>query len=316
MKTFDESQAIAVTCKTDNDLFKLGMGPYCLYHRYVYHSKIQKTNQVWTTDSFMAKDMDITIKTIKKYKAILKKNLFIEVIRSWDKETSKLGKSYVKINHLLGSVTTEIASGVKSTLIASGVNLVPDTKSTPQMLEGLDKDKCLKDDKPLHVEEKIKPTTVGKDYASVDFLRVPEVGYVDSLSDKYGIPVDFIVDGLESCVNYLDYMGKKYKDHNKFFINWIKKDWSRIPDWKKENMIDRSEDGIGFSGGVYTWRENGKVVKEFKTEVELSEYVKTKGVNFVPNVEAKPDEYKFIAPSTEQIQKDIKEGKRDIWKWK
>lgn len=70
---------------------------------------------------------------------------------------------------------------------------------------------------------------------SKKFLESPPDGYVQKLSEEYSIPVSFIMEELDTCLNWLG-QGKRKKNYNLFFRNWVKNGWRKLPDWKKQSI--------------------------------------------------------------------------------
>jgi hypothetical protein len=173
-----------------------------------------------------------------------------------------------------------------------------------------DSDKTIKE----NIKEKVKPLLT----ATVDYLKNPPEGYISKLSVEYTIPEPFILEEKDKCLNYLAYKGKRYKDYNLFFRNWVRNSWQRLPDWKKNptnTNTERQPDGEWYdaSTDTYEFWQNNKLIKSCHGEKEYAEYLRSQGVNVVETHVAKPGEYVFKAPTTEEIQAKIKTGERKIW---
>lgn len=146
--TFDASQIPNVTWKTIDDLYREG-DPDCvaMYLKYCYHANIQGTNQVYANLSFMTgRDqkghkvrggLDWGRDKTRRVRQKLVELGCIELLPQ--KNTGKhgeLGKSYTKINHLVGHKKMESA-------LLKGSSPVRLTNCA----EGIDKQrKCLNDD--------------------------------------------------------------------------------------------------------------------------------------------------------------------------
>ena len=72
-----------------------------------------------------------------------------------------------------------------------------------------------------HKDTHTKGNTVEREYnfSSQAFFTNPPDGYVDKLWDEYQIPKSFILDELDSALNWLKSNNKRKTDYNRFFRN-------------------------------------------------------------------------------------------------
>lgn len=102
MSFMDSEQIVWTTFYTIDKLMEHKNWPdaLALYFKYIKQSRIQKTNQSWSLDVFMAKWLWRGSSRLKNAKALLKKLWLIEVIQSrW--LNGKIATRYVKTNFII-----------------------------------------------------------------------------------------------------------------------------------------------------------------------------------------------------------------------
>jgi hypothetical protein len=94
-----EDKLCIMTVDTLQELFAENADSVSLYMFYYKQCKIQKTNQSWTTDSFIMKWLWWWRQKLVKAKRVLEsKNLMEKVVKKWD--NGKIEWHYIKLNYI------------------------------------------------------------------------------------------------------------------------------------------------------------------------------------------------------------------------
>lgn len=93
-----ENDVIILTTKTVEFLLSKHPDSLILYLFFIKNSKIQKTNQIWNTDTFGMKGLCWGRDRYKEARKILESNNLIKFIT--DRDSGKFSKKYIKINYL------------------------------------------------------------------------------------------------------------------------------------------------------------------------------------------------------------------------
>lgn len=93
-----EDDVIILTTKTVEFLLSKHPDSLILYMFFIKNSKIQKTNQIWNTDTFGMKGLGWGRDRYKEARKILEDNSLIKFIT--DRDSGKFTKKYIKINYL------------------------------------------------------------------------------------------------------------------------------------------------------------------------------------------------------------------------
>lgn len=105
-----ENEITVLTNKTVDILLKENPDSLVLYIFYIRTAKRQKTNQAYSTVSFVSKGLGWGVWKVRKNKNILKKFNLIEDIKKINKETGKVEKWFVKVNYIWKSANHPVNS--------------------------------------------------------------------------------------------------------------------------------------------------------------------------------------------------------------